>query len=259
MARVLITGGTGILGSALLPLLNAGGHTVRILSRSPRKPGYDTAAEWAQDHIAEGLADAVQDVDVIIHAASDALNAQEVDVQGTARLLEHAQTAGVAHLVYISIVGIDRIPMAYYKAKLEAERLIEGSSVPWSILRATQFHSLMERLFLLPVVKLPLIAPIPKRFKFQLIDVSDVAPALVDLVAQGPSGRVPDIGGPEVLTLENIARAWLDATGKRCLLVNLPLLGKTAAGFRRGYNTVPENRTGSITWRDWLARVYSQT
>jgi uncharacterized protein YbjT (DUF2867 family) len=257
---VLITGGTGVLGSALLPHLVDGGYTTRILSRSARKPGYDAAIEWARAEIetGSGLAAAVQDVDIIIHAASSPFKPKEVDVQGTAKLLQQAEAAGVQHFVYISIVGIEHIPFPYYIAKLAAEQVVENSRLPWTILRATQFHDLMVKMFLLPVIKMPLVALLPKGFKFQLIDEREVAVRLAEIVRDGPGGRVADIGGPEVLTLGEIAQGWLKATGKRRLVINLPLWGKIAQGFRRGDNTTPQNRYGKITWDEWLQHTYGR-
>ena len=84
---------------------------------------------------------AVRDVDVIVHCASSPRKTREIDVEGTKRLLKAADRAGVSHVVFISIVGIDRNPyFPYYRMKLETERLIESSPVPGTILRATQFH-----------------------------------------------------------------------------------------------------------------------
>lgn len=258
MTRILITGGTGVFGNAILPFLKD--YTVRIFSRSSRKSEYDDSIEWAQGQIAtgDGIAEAMQDVDIIIHAASSPFNPQGVDVEGTRILLQEAEKASIQHFIYLSIVGINRIPMAYYKAKYAAEQIIEAGNVPYTILRATQFHELMLKLFLLPVVKIPFIAPLAKDFKFQLIDKRDVAVRVAEIVAAGASGRVPDIGGPKIQTLDEIAQAWLHATDKRRILLNLPLFGETAKGFRNAYNSVPENRYGKITWQQWLDETYDK-
>src|SRR3990170_5638680 len=148
MPRVLITGGTGVLGRELVPRLAAAGYSVRVVSRRAA-PAEGAPAEWARAQIAtgEGLAEAVAGVDVIVHCASSPFRrTREVDVEGTRRLLERAREAGVAHFVYISIVGVDLIPLGYYKHKLAAERLIEESGVPYSILRAPQFFTLIDEL-----------------------------------------------------------------------------------------------------------------
>ena len=170
--------------------------------------------------------------------------------------MQKAYEAGVQHVVYISIVGIDRIPFPYYKSKLAVEEIIKQSGVPWSILRATQFHYFVD-LLLQVLTKLPLVTIVPTDFKGQTIDVSEVTSHLCSVVAAGPSGRLPDLGGPEVLTLGEMAKAWLKQRGMRRVIVPLWIPGRVAQGFRRGYNTCPEEpEHGSITWSKWLQKHY---
>jgi uncharacterized protein YbjT (DUF2867 family) len=194
--------------------------------------------------------------DVIIHAASNVQNTQAIDVDGTRRLLEHARQAKVGHIVYVSIVGIDRIPFGYYQHKLAAENLIKNGGVPWSILRATQFHPFLD-LLLQTAMRLPIV-PLPTDFQFQVIDPSEVAQRLVESADAGPAGHLPDIGGPEILRLGDMAKAWLAVQRRRKLVVPLWLPGKVANGFRQGYNTTPEGRYGRITWAEWLQAHYGQ-
>jgi len=256
MSRVLITGGTGALGSEVAPRLAAAGHTVRVMSRRAA-PAEGSRTEWAQAQIetGEGLAEAAAGVDAIVHCASSPFRrTREVDWGGTLRLLEAAKAVGVSHFVYISIVGIDRIPLPYYKHKLAAERLIEKSGVPYSILRAPQFFTLMDDI-LRNLLRFP-VGVYPAGFKFQPIDPGEVAQRMVEVVEAGPGGRLPDIAGPEVLGARELARVWLKARGKRRLLVPLPLFAKVAAGFRAGYNCAPDARYGRITWAGWLGRKY---
>lgn len=132
--------------------------------------------------------------------------------------------------------------------------MIEASPVPWSILRATQFHEFIDRL-LRPLTRLPLVF-LPKNWQFQVISASEVAEHLVAALEQGPSGRLPDIGGPEVLRLEEMARLWLSAQGLRRRLIHLHLPGGLSAGFRQALNTTPGNHAGSITWSQWLDERY---
>ena len=160
MTRVLVTGGAGGFGRALVPRLIGRGYTVRIMSRRAAPAG--SAAEWAQADLESGvgLAAALAGVDVVVHAASSpAMHTHQVDVEGTRRLLRAAQAAGVAHLAYISIVGIDNSPFAYYRHKLAAEALVVESPLPW-ILRATQFHTLIDT-FLRGFDRLPLFCSQP--------------------------------------------------------------------------------------------------
>ncbi|HSF17664.1 MAG TPA: NAD(P)H-binding protein [Vicinamibacteria bacterium] len=256
MTRVLITGGTGVLGRQLVAPLLEVGHIVRISSRGSQRSGFPDEVEWSQTSLSsgEGLAESVLGVDTIVHAASTPIAAQKVDVEGTRALLRHAKAAGVSHVLYISIVGIDGFPFSYYRAKRATEQLIEAGPVPFTILRATQFHELLDERFLPPLFKLPLVAFVPTDLKFQVIDSGEVARRLIELVSAGPSGRVPDVGGPEVLTMGRLSAAWMPARGIRRKVVHLPLPGRAAAAFRRGQNTCPDRRYGRITWSEYLSR-----
>lgn len=166
-------------------------------------------------------------------------------------MLEIASKAGVSHIVYVSIVGIDRAQSyPYYRVKLETERLIEGSPIPHTILRATQFYDLVlmaaRALARLPVV------PVPNGLIGQPMDSREVADRMVELALSEPAGRVEDVGGPEVRTVYDVVRAYLDVreTWKKAL--KLPLPGKTARAMRSGALTCPGNRYGRITWEEFL-------
>jgi uncharacterized protein YbjT (DUF2867 family) len=253
--KVLITGGTGSLGRELVRAAQGGGHTVRVLSRRPRAQSTLPEIEWAQGDIVsgEGLQAAVNGVGAIIHAASDPRRAEAVDVGGTRQMVEASRAAGVAHIVYISIVGIDDIPYSYYQRKLAAEEIIKSSGVPYSIMRATQFHSFVDVL-LSKASRIPFVVPLPIDFKFQSVDESEVAEQLTLCLEDGPRGRVADFGGPQTLSLGEMAEAWMEVKGFRKKLLNLPLPGKIAAAFRRGKNTTSEEEVrGIISWREWLA------
>jgi uncharacterized protein YbjT (DUF2867 family) len=258
MTRVLVTGGAGGFGRALVPRLLSRGYTVRIMSRRPVLNGSTT--EWAQADLEQGagLSAALADVDVVVHAASSpAKHTHQIDVEGTRRLLQAAHTSKVAHIAYISIVGIDTIPYAYYRRKLAAERLVAEAPLPWSILRATQFHSLIDA-FLRGAERLPRLLLLPTDLRFQPIDVGEAAERMTEVVAAGPSGRLADIGGPEVLTLGAMARDWIRARVRQRRIVHVPLPGAFAAALRRGGNTCPNQRYGHITWTDWLQETYAQ-
>lgn len=257
MTRVLITGGRGELGRQLVPRLLAIGHTVRVLSRTPHRPGDDPYVEWVPASLAtgEGLAEAVRDVDILIHAASTPVSAKRVDTGGAQRLLDVTLQGRLSHFFYISIVGVDRHPFFYYRAKYATEKLIEQSTAPWTILRATQFHAFLGRLILPIFYRLPVFLA-PTDFVFQLIDEGEVAQRIVELLRQGPSGRAEDIGGPEILTWGEISRTWLVAQKRVRRIVHLPIPGKAAAAFRRGLHTTPEHKYGRITWEQWLAKAY---
>lgn len=256
MVRVLLTGATGTLGRELRPRLLEDGYGVRAVSRSPPATG-EGRTEWMQADLAtgEGLIEALAGVDVVIHAATAPLGDTEaVDVLGTARIVDYARGEGIEHLIYVSIVGIDAIPLSYYEHKRRAERLIEDGSVPWTVLRSTQFHSLFGEL-LGRLRPLP-CWPLPRRFRLQPIDAGEVADRIVRLIDDGPAGRPLPVGGPEVRTLGELTRTWLAVRGWRRAVVPLPLPGRVAAGFREGAATVSERAVGTTTWREWVERAH---
>lgn len=249
--RILVTGGTGTLGREVVRRLVDPGHTVRVLSRRPRPAGGPAALEWAVGDLGTGtgIDEALADVDTIIHCASDYRRANK-DVPGTRRFLDTARRAGVGHVVYISIVGIDRVPLGYYQVKLAEERLVEESGVAWTILRATQFHDLV-RLVLATTARLP-VMPVPS-VRVQPIDAREVATRLVELAAGPPVGRAPDLGGPQVRTFTDLAKAYLRAAGKRRLVLPLRLPGATFRGYRRGGHLTPAYADGHCTFEEYLA------
>jgi uncharacterized protein YbjT (DUF2867 family) len=251
--EVLVTGGTGVLGSRVVKALEERGHGVRVLSRRQgegRVQG-DLAA-------GTGLAQAVKGVDVIIHAGSatrEPWKYYSVDVLGTAHLLAEAQQAGVSHLLYVSIVGMDGVPYPYYRYKLAAEKLVAEGEVPWSILRATQFPQLID-IFLRGFSLLPGLMTVPYRWQFQVVDPKDVAQRLAEVAGQSPSGLLPDFGGPEVQTLEEMAIAWRSARRLRKRMVPLWMPGGFSREVEAGRLLCPEHRDGLLTWEDWLRRRY---
>ncbi len=259
MTKVLVTGGAGRLGSKVVKELTETGYSVRIMSRKRQPMDLLSATEWAHADLetGQGIADAVTGIDVIVHTASSPFkHTRQIDVEGTRLLLEQARVAGVAHVIYISIVGIDRIPYYYYRAKLAAEELVKNSDIPWSILRATQFHYLVD-LFFQAATKMPLVTLLPTDLRCQSIAESEVASRLCEIAVAGPRGRLPDLGGPEVLTAGEMAHTWLMLRGMHRRVLPLHLPGKVAQGFRRGHNTCPDQPVrGHITWTEWVQSKY---
>jgi len=251
--RLLVTGATGQLGRDFVRAALAAGHQVRALSRRERR-GDESGVELVTGDLAsgDGLSAACGGMDAIVHLASDPPNAAVADVQGTRRLLDAARAAGVRHVVYMSIAGIDRIPLEYYRHKLAVEKIVEASGVPHTILRASQFHSLIDEK-LRALARLPLVIIVPAGFKVQSIATEDVADELVAALAKPPQGRAPDLAGPEPMTAVEAARIWRTVRQLRKVVLPVPVFGGLAAGFRAGYNTVPDRPRGTITWRDWLA------
>jgi uncharacterized protein YbjT (DUF2867 family) len=253
MTKILVTGGSGELGSSLVPRLREAGYTVRIMSRRPAPLELGDGVEWATADLATGmgLAEAVVGVTEIIHAASQPFKqTQAIDVEGTVRLTQAAKTASVEHFFYISIVGVDRIPTSYYKHKVAAEKIVEASGLNWSILRAGQFHSFIDTLTG-SLARLPIMF-VPTDFCFQSMATGEVADHIVAGLQRGLRGQWPDLAGPQQLRWGEIAQQWLTARGEARRIVRLPIPGRLAAALRAGYNTVPERPSGTITWEAWL-------
>jgi uncharacterized protein YbjT (DUF2867 family) len=133
--------------------------------------------------------------------------------------------------------------------KLDAERVVAGSPVSYTILRATQFYDLVL-MALRFLERLP-VMPISKGFLGQPIDAGEVADRLVELALSGPAGRVPDAGGPEVSTLAGAARTYLETTGRRRTIFQVPVPGKTACAFRDDALLCRGNAYGEIRWEDF--------
>jgi uncharacterized protein YbjT (DUF2867 family) len=253
--KILVTGGTGALGREVVKRLLERGHRARVLSR---KPG--DGDDWVQGDLATGagLEKAVIGIDAIVHAGSATTEWRKVhatDVVGTRRLLAMAREAGVRHAAYISIVGIDGIPYPYYKAKLAAESVMRENIVPWSILRATQFHTLVE-FFLGGFSKLPRLTMLPFNWQFQPIDTRDVAVRLVDVVVGEPAAMLPDFGGPEVRDFKSLAQSWIAARNLKKRLVNLWLPLKASRQVAAGHLLCRDHMDGTITFEQYLERRY---
>ncbi|TCP47307.1 uncharacterized protein YbjT (DUF2867 family) [Tamaricihabitans halophyticus] len=233
MTPILVTGGTGTLGRAVVRELTTAGQDVRVLSR---RTGGDLVT-------GRGLDAALRDADTVLHLATTLRGGR--DVTATRNLVDAA--TDVRHLVFVSIVGIDRIPFGYYLGKLAAERIV--TERPHTILRATQFHDLIRTL-LAGAATLP-VMPVPA-VRAQPVDVRDVAVRLAELASGEPRGRAPDFGGPEVKTFRELAGEYLHATGKRRRVVDLSLPGRAFGGFRDGANLVPGNPAGTVTFEEYL-------
>ncbi|WP_328869986.1 NAD(P)H-binding protein [Streptomyces sp. NBC_00287] len=242
MTTILVTGGTGTLGRLVAERLGADGHDVRVLSRHAQPYAVDLREGGP------GLDAAVSGADAIVHCASSPRGGDE---EAAEHLIAAARGAGVRHLVYISIVGVDRVPFGYYRSKLAVEKLIENSGVGWTILRATQFHDLLVQVF--GVLAKPPVMLLPTGVRDQPVDVAEVADRLVELALAAPVGRVDDMAGPEVRSVESLARAYLKATGRKRRVVSVPLAGKAYRAFRAGGHLAPEHAVGKGTFEEYLA------
>lgn len=251
MTKVLVTGGTGTLGQLLVPRL-ASDSSVRVLTRQRRRSEPGIRYVTGDLSNGNGLMEAAHAVDVIVHCASD-FRRTKTDVEGTRRLLQAAGHSGAKpHVIYISIVGVDRHPYKYYGAKRAAEETIEASGLPWTTLRTTQWYELVD--YVLSRMTRAGLTFVPKDLSFQPLAASEVAARLVRLVSAKPSGLLPDMAGPSVRTVDDLATAWSAAQGIKTRLVHVPVLGKTGAAFREGVHLNPDRAVGRTTWESWLKK-----
>jgi uncharacterized protein YbjT (DUF2867 family) len=258
--KILLFGGTGHLGRDVTRALLPSGALLRIASRQPRPPGTDERIEWAETDLVtgRGVAESVRGIEAILFCAGAANNHAAVEVEGLRRLLDAAREARIAHFLFVSIVGIEHLPVPYYRTKLAAEALVRESGVPWSVLRATQFHYFVD-LLLGHLARVPFAIPVPKGFWVQPVGTEDVAARLVLSLGDGPGGLLKDFCGPEIFALPEAAELWKQARGLRKSVLPLAVPGRTATAFRQGYNTNPDGERGVITWSQWLARESGQT
>jgi uncharacterized protein YbjT (DUF2867 family) len=247
---VLVTGGTGTLGRAVVQALLDGGHRVRVLSRRDRTPDEPADVEWATaDLVAgDGVDAACAGVRAVVHCASEPRGGER-DLVAADALLRAARSASVEHVVYISIVGVGDVPWPYYDVKRRVEDRVESGGVPWTILRTTQFHDFLVTLLGRRTRGRLVLAP--RRMRNQPVAVDEVARRLVELVEHGPSGRVPDLAGPEVLTAPRAARLLASALGGTRLVVPVPFTA--APPFDGTAHLSPEHADGRTTFAQHLA------
>lgn len=242
--RIVVLGATGSLGRAIVEKATAAGHDVVAASRS--------GAVKVDVTTGQGLAEAFAGAGVVMDATNAQAGAHDVLVDGTRRVLEAAAAAGVSHFVGISIVGIDDAPMAYYRTKVAQEAVIAQGRVPWTLLRATQFHDLIPKL---AAPRLGIVVA-PRGFKIQPIDVREVAAVLVDAAGGAPAGRLPDVGGPAVRDFGELARLWKRAAHKKRIVLRVPVPGAMGAFLRAGKLCCPDRAVGTIAFETWLGETY---
>jgi uncharacterized protein YbjT (DUF2867 family) len=231
--RVVVLGGTGVAGRAIVEALRDAGHDAVAASRSS---GVDVVT-------GKGLADALRGADAVVDAANATKGAEAVLATGTGNAVAASRAAGVRHYVVIGIVGSDRVPLAYYRLKLRQEAVVRESGVPHTVLRATQFHQFVQDV-LTSTGRLRVL-PAP-RARLQPLDPRDLGRAVLATLADGPG---PDraIAGPEVLTLRELAEQA--GTARR---LRLPVPGRTVRAVVAGGLTDETAPRGSVTFREWL-------
>ncbi|HTR74637.1 MAG TPA: SDR family oxidoreductase [Solirubrobacterales bacterium] len=249
---VAVVGGTGTIGARVVTELLGRGEEVRVLSRNDAGVPAGAAHHPVNLTDGAGLAAALVGTDTVLDAVNSTRRSKQTLVAGTERLLEAGAAAGVAHHLAISIVGIESIPLGYYRDKVAQERAIEAGPLPWSILRATQFHQLLDGAF-------GALARFGVRptgtAKLQPIDPDVVAVRLADAALGAPAGRLPEIAGPRVATLSELSRTWADARGLRLRLpLRLPAWGRVGRGLAAGALCAPDAATPGADFEAWLGR-----
>jgi uncharacterized protein YbjT (DUF2867 family) len=245
--RVLVTGGTGRLGRRVVELLGAGGHEVRQSSRRGTGPG------GVRADLATGadLGPALAGAELVVHAASDPRgDPWQVDVAGTRRLVQAADRTALRHLVYVSIVGVDREPNGYYRAKFAAEQVLLASGLPVTLLRITQFHDFVDEL--LATAKRGPVLPVPMGWRVQPVDVGEAAAHVVEVAAGEPAGGVVEYGGPQEESAAELARAWAAAREPGARVVSTPVPGRLSAAFRDGAALPTSGARGVRTYAEHL-------
>jgi len=254
MSTVLVTGGTGGLGSQVVTRLLQRHYSVRIMSSRPSSQEAQGVRVYGDIASRTGLHEAVAGVDAIIHCITSFKDTQGVDVEGTRALVKEAKESGSPHLVYISIVGVDQSDFFYYQKKYEVEQIVQHSTLPWSILRTTQFHSFAQFIIQSLVAESEKEVKVPAGMRLQSIDGGEVADRLVAIAELGPLNRTVEVGGPQVLTIEEMTEAYLQSRGRMAVFRAEPFSDPLLRALSSDTILTPNHATGLMTWKEFLDR-----
>jgi uncharacterized protein YbjT (DUF2867 family) len=239
-----VAGGTGLTGGHVMAIARRRGHDVVSLSR---RDGVDLVS-------GAGLREAVAGAETVIDVSNIDSSKTDVSVSffagATRNLLSTERRSGISHHIALTIVGADAAPDGYYAGKLSQERLIEAGDVPWTILRATQFHEFSAIMF--GGVKAGPLHAAP-RGRVQPIAAREVAEHLVGLAEAGPGGRVTELAGPREESLSRMVRAYARAIGHRGPMPEISLPGAYGRAQRNG-SLLPKPGAvlGVQTFDEWL-------
>ncbi|WP_089158366.1 SDR family oxidoreductase [Micromonospora sp. NBS 11-29] len=243
--KIAVLGGTGLIGSQVVRILQARGHEAVPLSPSN---GVDLLT-------GDGLDAGLKGADVVLNLTnSPTFDEASTDFFQTTmdNLLAAAAREHVGHAVVLSIVGVDRVPdLAYYRAKTLQEKLLEAGGVPYSIVRATQFYEFVDAVLSWTsdgdTVRLP-GTPV------QPMASADVAKAVAEVAVGTPLRGVRNVAGPEVFRLDELGRVALAAKGDPRTVVVDPTAGLFGAVPGDVLIAPPGAVLATTTYREWLTR-----
>lgn len=244
--RIAVAGGTGLVGRLVVEEVRRAGATPVVVARSA---GVDLTT-------GDGLDEALAGVDVVIDASNVETMSAKVSVAffetATRNLLAAGERAGVRHHVALSIVGCDVVDLPYYLGKRRQEELVTAGPVPWTIVRATQFHEFAGQL----VDRSPGPFALAPRMPSQPVAAAEVAALLVATALGEPQGSTIDLGGPRPERMDRLVRAELRRRGTRRVVVPLPMVGAAGRRVRDG-GLLPDPGAvlGRQTFEEWAARA----
>lgn len=249
--KILITGANGDLGQHLIKILENEFPLILCTRRQKNKTA--EGIEWRKFDLENPTSISMDGVKTIFHLASSIEKKSfKIDVEGTKNLLEQALKNNVKHFIFISIVGVGRLPTKYFRIKNQVEHEIQQSGIPYTILRATQFFPFFEQ-EIIKYLRFP-IAFLPSGILYQPIETSIVAKKMVEISLAGPLNSILEIGGPEVVNFGEAARILMESRSVSKPIVNVPLslLGKLGKELKNGVLTTNESNQDSATWTEWL-------
>ncbi|MFG2040565.1 SDR family oxidoreductase [Dactylosporangium sp. NPDC048998] len=243
--KIAVIGGTGLIGSQVVRILNARGH--EAVPHSP-STGVDLLG-------GQGLSEALAGADVVVNLTNSPTfdEASPAFFQATMdNLLTAAKAAGVGHAVVLSVVGAEQVPdLVYYRAKVLQENILKAGPVPYSIVRATQFFEFIDAVLSWTAdehtVRLPatLVQPMA---------AADVAQAVAGVSVGAPLQGTRNVAGPEVFALDELGRITLAARGDHRTVVTDDSAGMFAAASGDALIAKEGTAIAKTTYREWLAR-----
>ncbi|MGN6325545.1 SDR family oxidoreductase [Pseudolysinimonas sp.] len=243
--RIAVAGGTGAVGAPTVAALRAAGHEAVMLARSA---GVDLVA-------GSGLREALAGTDAVVDVSSTTTTSASASVAffeaATTNLLRAERELGVGHHVALSIIGVPAAPFGYYAGKARQEELVQAGDVPWTILRAAQFHEFAEQMAtrakIGPIVACPAM-------RSQPVAAAEVGAVLADIAAGAPRGIDRELAGPEERAMPELVRMFVRATGRRTPVLGVPFPGAWGRSMRDGSLLPgPGARHGAQTFETWLA------